>query len=441
MPTKEYIQGLLDERATAVAQSREILERSKGKTHSEEDETAYQRASDDIDRLGHEADDWLDSAKRERELDVAREAVEEIVRPEVNQTRGEEQTSNMERFLRGQTTEKSLEVDLKPAVKMQRMIRSGMDAQEVRAQIASDAGDSGGSLVVPVEFVSQMYQFIEASSAIRQISRVITTNSGEPMTFPKVATHGVGTRVSAQGVVVGGTDPIFGTMRLEAYKYGELVKVSSEMAADAGFDILGFVAENIGRAVGRITDTAYVTGDGTGDPNGIVPAADVGSVSGGSLIALGGGAATTATGDVDDLIDLQHTVVAEYRDRGTFVMHDSTAGTLRKLRDGGRGTIGAYVWTPSTTIDSLSGMRTPDRLLGAPVFTDGNFGTNGSNVTAVAFGDFSAYYIRDSGGFRFERSDERYFDEDNIGFRGILRTDADLIDTNAIKTYVQRVSV
>ena len=66
-----------------------------------------------------------------------------------------------------------------------------------------------------------------------------------------------------------------------------------------------------------------------------------------------------------------------------------------------------------------------------------NFGTQGSAVKSVAFGDFSAYYVRTVGNFRFEVSNERYFDTDEIGFRGILEADGDLIDANAIKVLQQ----
>lgn len=441
---KTYAEGLLDKRARVFEQMKEIRA-IPVEDRSAEDVAKLERMDADYERLTNEIDEWLTEAKRQREADTAREVVESLIGPDEDARRSQRQASDFELFMRGERpgneSPTTFEFDLKPTANLFRAIRGGMDVDEARA-VYTDGGASGGSLVVPVAFQRQLYQYIEASSAIRRISRVITTDSGEPMTFPKVTTHGVGTRVAAQGTVVGGTDPVFGTMRLDAYKYGQLVKVSSEAASDTGFDLLGFVAENIGRAVGRITDTAYVSGDGSGDPNGIITAASVGAYTGGSLIALGGGAATAYTQNLDSLIDLQHSIVDEYRNspNAAFVMHDSTAGTLRKLRDGGAGTIGGYVWTNSTTIDAASGLRQPDALLGAPVYTDVNFGTNGSSVKPVAFGDWGAYYIRDSGNFRLERSDERYFDSDEIGFRGVLRTDSDLIDTGAIKVLQQAPS-
>lgn len=449
--SKSYVQDLLDRRARAWEQAKEILDRcaDEKRERTAEEDAMYARANEDIVRLGREADEWLDNQRVQRELDIAREAVEAVVRPEVDQARSHRQVSALERFMRtGDMTglptsveggTRGVEIDLGPSVRMFNAIRQGMDAREARA-IYTDGGASAGSLVLPTTWANTLYQYMEANSAIRRISRVITTASGEPMSFPKVGTHGVGTRVIAEGTVIGGTDPIFAAMTLNAYKYGQLVKVSNEAASDIGFDLLGYVAENIGRAVGRITDTQYVSGDGSGDPNGIVTAASVGATTGGSLIAIGSGAAAAATGNLDCLITLQHTVVDAYRNNNSaWVMHDSTAGTIRKVKDGGNGTIGAYIWTPSTTIDSASGNRMPDRLFGDPVYTDVNFGTNGSGVKPVAYGDWSAYWIRDSGSFRLERSDERFFDTDEIGFRGVLRTDADLLDSNAIKTLQQAV--
>jgi HK97 family phage major capsid protein len=433
-----YAQELLDKRARAWEAAKEILDRcaiDKRERTAEEDEM-FQRANADIAKYGAMVDEWTLSERQKREGDIAREAYESIVRPEVKEVH-QRQVSQLETFLRGGGSG-SFDINLGPTAQMFHMIRGGMDAKEARA-IYTDGGASAGSIVVPVAFSNTLYQYLEANSTIRQISRVFNTASGEPMTFPTVSAHGAGTRVIAQGTAIGGTDPVFGTMRLDAYKYGQLVKVSNEAVADTGFPLVEFVAENIGRAVGRITDTQYVSGDGSGDPNGIITAASVGATTGGSLIALGGGAATAATGNLDALIALQHSVVSSYRQNAAFVMNDQTAGTVRKVKDGGNGTIGAYIWTASTTLDPVTGNRMPDTIFGDPVYTDVNFGTNGSAVKPVAYGDWSAYYIRDSGAFTIERSNERYFDTDEVGFRGLLRTDSDLIDTNAIKVLQQAV--
>jgi HK97 family phage major capsid protein len=431
----DYVKSLIDERQKAWHQAKEILDRcvaDKRERTAEENEM-FERANADIERLGREIDEHKRMAEIERENDVAREAFAGLVRPEIDHSRSMRQMSALERFLRtGDTSGLQAEregsnvgvmIDLVEAARVSQAIRGGMDAAEVRA-LYTDTGTSG--TLVPTTFVRSLYQYMEASSAVRRLSRVITTAGGENMDFPKVLAHGIGTQVIAQGTAIGGTDPTFSKITLGAYKYGQLVKLSNEAVADSAVDILGFVAENIGRALGRITDTAYVTGNGTTAPNGIVTAAGTGVKTGGTLIPL----------DFDDLIDLEHSVVAEYRENAAWVMNDSTAGSLRKLRAGAgdaAGTVlGEYLWEPSRVVGQ------PDRLHGYPVYTDGNFAAQGSAARAVAFGDWSAYYVRDVQGVRLERSDERYFDTDEIGFRGVLRTDADLADANAIKTSAQQ---
>ncbi|RMH85150.1 MAG: phage major capsid protein [Actinomyces sp.] len=78
----------------------------------------------------------------------------------------------------------------------------------------------------------------------------------------------------------------------------------------------------------------------------------------------------------------------------------------------------------------------PSTLLGRPVVTDTNVADAGLSAESIAFGDFSAYYIRDVRGVRVERSVDFAFQNDLVTWRFLFRTDGDLVDeTGAIKTY------
>ena len=59
-----------------------------------------------------------------------------------------------------------------------------------------------------------------------------------------------------------------------------------------------------------------------------------------------------------------------------------------------------------------------------------------NGAESIAFGDMSKYFIRIVNGVRFERSDEFRFQDDLIAFRCILRLDGALVDTGAVKTFV-----
>jgi HK97 family phage major capsid protein len=216
----DYVKTLITERNKAWEQAKEILERcaTDKRERSAEENEMFDRANADIDRLGGEIADWTRNAEIERENAVAREAISGLITPAQDHAAGSRQASALEAFLRSGDTsglmavsDKAVELDMTPAHQMTQMIRSGMSADEVRA-VYTDGGSSAGSLVVPTTFVRNLYVFMEASSALRRISRVIQTQSGEPMTFPKLISHAVGTQVIAQGTAIGGTDPVLGTM-------------------------------------------------------------------------------------------------------------------------------------------------------------------------------------------------------------------------------------
>jgi HK97 family phage major capsid protein len=149
--------------------------------------------------------------------------------------------------------------------------------------------------------------------------------------------------------------------------------------------------------------------------------------TGGSLIAP----------TVEKFIDLQYSINDQARQNASWLMHDTTAGSIRKLRDGAGGTVGAFLWEPSLTAGLQTGQ--PDRFLGAPVYTDTNCAQAGSNAILATFGDFSEYVIRTVGNPVIDSSSERYFDTDEVGFRGRWRVGGNHRQPGYLNTLVQNV--
>lgn len=119
------------------------------------------------------------------------------------------------------------------------------------------------------------------------------------------------------------------------------------------------------------------------------------------------------------------------------LFHASTAGTIRKIRDGNGGTLGAPIWQYSVTNGLTNGE--PDRLLGDAVYRDSNIASMASNARIIAYADWSAYYIRTVGDIVVERSDDYAFNRDMTTLRCKWRVDGDLIDYGAGVTMVQNV--
>ena len=96
---------------------------------------------------------------------------------------------------------------------------------------------------------------------------------------------------------------------------------------------------------------------------------------------------------------------------------------MRKLKDGN----GQYIWTPSVTAGA------PDTILNRPIKTSAYVPTAAAGAKAIAFGDFSYYWVADRQGRSFKRLNELYAATGQVGFMATQRVDGKLILPEAIK--------
>ena len=293
-----------------------------------------------------------------------------------------------------------------------------------RRDLTKGSATAGGN-TVPTSFFGQVWEHMIENSAILQAgATIINTASGENLEIPVTTAHSSGALIS-EGSTLTESDPAFAKRTLGAYKYGLSIQVSSELVADTGFDLLGYLARQAGRAVGNALGTDLVTGNASSKPSGIVQTATTGVT----------GATTGASGTftADELIDLYYSVIAPYRASTScaWIMRDATLARVRKLKDSQN----QYLWQPGLQVGA------PDLLLGKPVYTDPNVAAVATSAKSVIFGDISAYHVRIAGGVRFERSDDFAFQNDLVTFRAIVRGDGILADqTGAVKVFVGAAS-
>jgi HK97 family phage major capsid protein len=98
------------------------------------------------------------------------------------------------------------------------------------------------------------------------------------------------------------------------------------------------------------------------------------------------------------------------------------------------GTVGQPLWQPSIQAGQ------PDTLLGKGVYVDPDMASASAISTGTIsglFGDFSYYWIRDSSGIAFQRLNELYAANGQVGFRAYHRTDGKLMNTAAVKKLTQ----
>ena len=407
----EYLESLVEARQKAWHEAKALMTRATDEKREldGEEQAQLDRIWSDIDAKDVQIKDITARAQSERETDIAREAYADLVRPVEAPV-----VDAVDAFLRGQTSARFIDIDIRKAAAEKRAIRAGAGVKELR-DLSTTAAAGGNT--IPTSFERTLYDFLETVSGVRQIAQVITTTGGENLDLPKVASHGTAAIVG-EGTAIAEADPSFAKVTLGAWKFGQLLQMSAELLQDSGVDIVGFAAADMGRALGRVTGAAYATGTGSNQPQGVMTSIGTG-VTGGTGVA---GVPTIA-----NLTDLVYSLGDPgYRANASFLMRDATAGKIRNLVN----TSGDFLWQPSVQAGQ------PDRLLGFPVVTDPAVAATAVNANSVAFGDFQAgFVIRDAGSIRIERSDDYAFANDQVTWRADLRTDSDLRDANAIKLY------
>ena len=280
--------------------------------------------------------------------------------------------------------------------------------------------DSEGGYLVPDEFEKTLVDALQENNIFRSLAHVIQTTSGDRK-IPVVASHGSASWIDEEGAYVE-SDDAFGQITIGAYKLGTMIKVSEELLNDSVFDIENYLATEFARRIGNKEEEAFISGNGTGKPTGILAS------TGGAELGVTSASATAIT--VDELINLYHSLAVPYRKNAVWLMNDSTIQHIRKLKDGN----GQYLWQPSLVAG------TPDTILGVPVKVSRYMPEIASGAKTVAFGDFSYYWIADRQGRSFRRLDELFAATGQVGFRGSQRVDGKLILPEAIKVLQQKAS-
>ena len=278
------------------------------------------------------------------------------------------------------------------------------------SNVLSEGTDSEGGYLVPDEYENTLVQALEGENVIRGRSHVITTSNGTHK-IPVVASKGEASWIDENGAYPE-DDDTFAQVNIDAHKIGTIIKVSEELLNDSAFNLESYFAQEFGRRIGTKEEEAFINGNGSSKPTGILASAEVG-------VTTASDKAITA----DELIDLFYSLKGVYRRNAVWVLNDTTVKAIRKLKDEN----GQYIWQPALKDGDH------DTLLGRPILTTGAMPEIAADAKPVIFGDLSYYWIGDRQGVTFKRLNERYADMGQVGFLASKRVDGKLVLPEAIK--------
>lgn len=326
-------------------------------------------------------------------------------------------------------------VKSKQAVMFNKWLRGGDKALsaedwiEIRNTMSTTTTTEGG-YTVESDVAATLIDALKAYGGMRAVAEILRMSQGNPLSFPTSDGTSETGELIAQNTTATGADPTFGTVDLPVYKFSsKVVAVPFELLQDSSIDIEAFVRGRLGTRLGRVTNTYFTTGTGSSQPRGVIVGATVGVT------------AANATSQVtaivyDSLIDLVHSVDPAYRAGACkFMMNDASVKVIRKIKDGQL----RPIFNPGYEINVPGGA--PDTLLGYPIQINQDVAVMAASAKSIAFGDFSFYKIRDvmqAEMFRF--TDSAYTKLGQVGFLAWMRSGGNLVDVNAVKTFVNAAS-
>ena len=271
--------------------------------------------------------------------------------------------------------------------------------------------DSEGGYLVPDEYEATLIDKLTDENIMRGLATIITSANGDKK-IPVVASHGEAVWTD-EGEEYTESDDEFGTVSLGAHKLSTIIKVSEELLNDSAFNLETYISSEFARRMGAAEELAFINGNGTGKPTGVINTAEVGVTS------ASANAITT-----DEIIDLYHSLRTPYRKNAAFLANDSTIKAIRKLKDSNN----QYLWQPGLQAGQ------PDTILNRPIHTSAYMPEIGGGNKILLFGDLKYYWIADRQGRSFQRLNELFAKNGQVGFRVFQRVDGKLILPEAVKT-------
>lgn len=294
-----------------------------------------------------------------------------------------------------------------------------LPAEERKA--LTTGGDSSGGYLAPPQIHGELIRPLQEISPIRRLARGVQTSAGIlsiPLQTGFMDAGWVGEIETRPE-----TDVAFGNLDIPVHEISALVKVSQRLLDDTAFDLVQFLSMNFAEKFAAVEGAAFLAGNGVKKPQGILGDP--------TLVTVPSGHASTIL--PSSLIDLTYSIKAGYRRRASWLMSNSTAAVIRKMRsDSGAGAgTGDFLWNDQGRI--IAGQ--PETLLGYPVEFDDNMPSITGGYFPVLFGDFgrALFIVSKPDGLKIMADPYTLMGNGIVRYVARLRVGAGLVQPEAIR--------
>lgn len=290
----------------------------------------------------------------------------------------------------------------------------GLTNEEYR--VLSKATGAAGLFLVPTDFYNQVVRALRFIGAIGAEASTLTTGTGDAIQVPQNLAHGAASWLAESGSYTP-SDETFAQRTLSAYKAATKIIVSEELLQDSAFALDSFLATEFGERIATLAEDAFINGDGSGKPQGIV-----GTNTPVTTYTYATGQVASST--YAEIVKAIYQVPVQYRAGMGIWISDGMFQRLVLLSDSQN----RPIWQVSTSAGA------PDTLLGYPVYVNPSLAAPGANAKSMVVGNMRrGYVIRRVDGFSMQRQNELHSDSGQVGFRGFMRLDGYPILPDALR--------
>jgi HK97 family phage major capsid protein len=300
---------------------------------------------------------------------------------------------------------------------LRRGVEEGLPILEKKALSASS--DADGGFLVTNAMGDSMVQKIFESSPLRQIAGSTTISSDTLDLIEDAGDIAAAWSASEAASVSESTTTTISKKSIALYELVAQPKATQRLIDDSSVDIEAWLVGKLVEKFSRLENTAFISGDGSGKPKGIL--AYSAGTDWGYIEQITSGSNANIT--TDGLIKTYYSLKEDFARNATFLMNRGSLQQVRLLRES---TTGQYLWQPGLAAGA------PDTLLGVPVKMAADMPAPATNSLSVAVGDFSrGYQIVDRAGVRVLR--DPFTEKPFVKFYTTKRVGGDVVNFDAIK--------
>lgn len=261
--------------------------------------------------------------------------------------------------------------------------------------------------IIPSSIANQIIKKVYDVAPVLERSNRFNVKGNLTIPYYDESSHAITVAFQTEGTAPDASQGDFTSISLGGFLAGALCKIGKDLIANAQFDVVQFVVNEMGESIARFIEKELLN-----------PSDTTNKVKGMSTLTNGVTAAATNVITTDELVKVRDKVKDVYQQNAIWVMSPATRTALRLLKDNA----GHYLLNDD--ISSPFGTT----LMGKPVYVSENMEDIAASKIVVYYGDFKGLATKFAGQIDVQVLRERFADQFCVGVVGTFDFDAKVCD-------------